>query len=73
MGLSGFIALARSIKRLTLGANIREAKLIAVIFKVSFDDAYVLAMIVSLKPCNNLINYFVFSELDLVCLIMNDE
>ena len=58
MGLSGFIAHARSIKRLTLGAKIREAKLIAIIFKVSFDHAYVLAMIVSLKPCNNLHKLF---------------
>ena len=58
MGLFGFIAHARSIKQLTLGANILEAKLFAVIFKVSFNHAYVLAMIVSLKPCNNLHKLF---------------
>ena len=58
MGLSGFIAHARSNKRLTLGMNILETKLIAIIFKVSFDHVNVLARIVSLKPCNNLDELF---------------
>ena len=68
MGLSGFIARAHSIKRMTMKTNILETKLIAIIFKVSFDHAYVLARIVSLKPCNKLHKLF-----DLVCLTMTDE
>ena len=54
MGLSGFIAHVRSIKRMTLGTNILQTKLIAIIFKVYFDHVYVLARIVSLKRCNKL-------------------
>ena len=63
-----FVAHARRIKRTTLGMNILERTLIAIRFKVSFNHASVLAKIISLKPCNKLINYFTFSELDLVCL-----
>ena len=71
MGLSGFIAHGRSIKRLTLGRNIFETKLIAIIFKVSFD----MYMLRSFHSNHAIIymNYFVFSELDLVCLRMTDE
>ena len=58
MGLSGSIAHARSIKQVALGTNILETKLIAIIFKVSFDHAYILARIVSLKPCNKLNKLF---------------
>ena len=58
MGLSGVIAHARSIKRTTLGTDILEIKLKAIMFKVSFDHAYVLARIVSLKPCNKLNKLF---------------
>ena len=39
-----FVAHARSIKRMMLGTSILETKLIAIIFKVSFDHAYVLAI-----------------------------
>ena len=55
-----FIAHARSIKRIMLATNIIETKLIAIRF----------------KPCNKLhklFKYFVFSELDLVCLTMMNE
>ena len=58
MGLYGFIAHARSIKRMTLGTNILETKLIAIIFKVSFDHEYDLPKIVSFKPCNKLNKLF---------------
>ena len=46
------IANARSIKRVTLGTNIIETKLIAIRFKVSLNHACVLARIISPKPCN---------------------
>ena len=58
MGLSGFIAHGRSIKRVALGTNILERKLIGIRFKVSFDLACVLARIISLKPCNKLHKLF---------------
>ena len=58
MGLSGFIAHARSIIRMTLERNILETKLIAISFKASFYHASVLARIVSLKPCNKLHKLF---------------
>ena len=58
MGFSVFIAHARSIKRVMVGTNILETKLIAVRFKVSFNHACVLARIVSLKPCNKLHKLF---------------
>ena len=53
-------ARARSIKRMTLGTNILETKLKAIRhrFKVSFSYAYVLARIISLKPCNKLHKLF---------------
>ena len=70
MGLPGFIVHTRSAKKMTLGTNILETKLIAMIFKVSFDHACVLARIVSLKLCNKLHKLCCLSELDLVCLTM---
>ena len=53
-----FISHARNIERIMPGANILEAKLIAIRFKVSFNHASVLARIVSLEPCNKLHKLF---------------
>ena len=69
--LSRFIAHARSIERMMLGTNILETKLIAIIFKVSYP--YVWLGSFHSNHAISYINYFVFSELDLVCLKMTDE
>ena len=58
VGLSVFIAHARSNERMTLGTNILETKLIAISFKDSLNHVRVLARIVSLKPCNKLHQLF---------------
>ena len=55
---------------MTLGTNILETKLIAIIF---FDHAYVLARIVHSNHVRSYIKYFVFNQLDLACLTMADE
>ena len=58
MGLSVFIMHAQSNKRMTLGTNVLETKLIAISFKDSFSHACVLSGIMSLKPCNKLHKLF---------------
>ena len=58
VGLPGFIAHARRIKRMKLGMNILETRLIAITFKVSFDHTLVLARIALLEPCNKLNKLF---------------
>ena len=57
VGLSVFIAHARSIKR-NAGTSILETKLVGISFKVSFNHACVLVRIVSLRPCNKLHELF---------------
>ena len=71
MGLSVFIAHACTIKRMKLETNILETKLIAIRFNVSF--ACVLVGSFQLNHAISYINYFVFSELDLVRMTTTDE
>ena len=53
-----FIVQVPSIKRMTLGTDILEAKLIVISFKVPFNRACALARIVSFKSCNKLHKLF---------------
>ena len=73
MGLFGFIAHAHSIERMTLGTNILETKLRTIRFKVSLDHTFFWLGSFHSNHAISYINYFVFSELDLVCLTMTDE